>query len=329
LAFSPTITLSLSHNGQIAATMECDTPPDIKEEDDESKCNVADDVEKKKEHDQKMDFEISTKNLQTLKEKQQIKSNCVPHEDDPVPLQEGPDTEETFKAEVDVTLKAPAVATATAAVQADATLTIPKCKPTTTTESVQEENYSSAPAAVATAPVTAKPTSSEMTSASIGVGSAPSTPSRPHSHHASSNTSSSSGKNRHHSHHRRRMANIGVQCRRDKTISKHVGFGVSDGDVAAAAATASSQKYAGFSMANPCPPLSNSTKYKFGSLMRVETYPNGGGKTLHMWQHEISAASDALSNGCTETKENIETEIAKEFLKVRFRLNSHISVSFV
>lgn len=66
-------------------------------------------------------------------------------------------------------------------------------------------------------------------------------------------------------------------------------------------------KYAGFSLANPCPSLEGSVKYKYGSFMRVETYPNGGGKVLHMWQDEIN------------TLEESEIEaLAKEFIEEAF-----------
>ena len=53
------------------------------------------------------------------------------------------------------------------------------------------------------------------------------------------------------------------------------------------------RKYAGFSLANPCPSLEGSVKYKYGHLMRIETYPNGGGEVLHMWHDEIRHMSDA------------------------------------
>ena len=72
-------------------------------------------------------------------------------------------------------------------------------------------------------------------------------------------------------------------------------------------------------MANPCPSLaelgtnrslSNGRgKYKFGQLMRVETYPNGGGKVLHMWQDEINALR--LPEADLE-------RIAEEFLHVSY-----------
>ena len=108
-----------------------------------------------------------------------------------------------------------------------------------------------------------------------------------------------------------------MQCRRDKNIPKHVGFG--EGATAAAAVlAATSAKYGGFSLANPMPSLAGSSKYKYGALMRVETYPNGGAKVLHMWQQEISAVSEALSNGCGETREKIESDIAAEFLREAF-----------
>ena len=139
-----------------------------------------------------------------------------------------------------------------------------------------------------------------------------------------SKTSGSSSKHHHRDHrdghhhrHHRKQASIGVQCRRDKNIPKHVGFG--EGATAAAAAlAATSAKYGGFSLANPMPSLAGSSKYKYGALMRVETYPNGGAKVLHMWQQEITAVAEALSNGCGETREKIESDVAAEFLREAF-----------
>ena len=127
------------------------------------------------------------------------------------------------------------------------------------------------------------------------------------SHHKSSSsssssrskTSSSSSSSHHHHSSSNKKSSIGVQCRRDKNVEKYVGF--------KAAATPARTKYAGFSMANPCPALGNS-KYKYGHLMRVETYPNGFGKVLHMWQDEL--------NGLDEKELEI---VAKEFLVEAFR----------
>ena len=77
-------------------------------------------------------------------------------------------------------------------------------------------------------------------------------------------------------------------------------------------------KFSGYSMANPCPSLAESGssrslsngggKYKFGHLMRVETYPNGGGKVLHMWQDEINS----LRLGEADLE-----RVSEEFLHVR------------
>ena len=146
--------------------------------------------------------------------------------------------------------------------------------------------------------------------------------------------------------HRPKRANIGIQCRRDKTYEKTVGFAPA---AAAAAPTATSTstptatltspptvtlatptsasptpaassevpsevrmargfanspRYAGYSMANPCYNLAN--KYKYGHLMRVEIYPNGGGKVLHLWQDEF----DHLN-------EQEVDELARDFVKVK------------
>lgn len=81
---------------------------------------------------------------------------------------------------------------------------------------------------------------------------------------------------------------VHFQVRLDKSYSKHVGFA----------------RNFGLSMANRCPSLAN-TKYKYGSLMFVETWPNGGGKVLHMWHDDIK-----------DLGEKEQEEIADEFLEV-------------
>merc|ERR1712088_1001185 len=67
------------------------------------------------------------------------------------------------------------------------------------------------------------------------------------------------------------------------------------------------RKYAGFSMANPCPSLEGSVKYKYGHLFRIETYPNGGGEVLHMWHDEIQYMD-----------ESEQEKVANEFIEEAF-----------
>lgn len=137
---------------------------------------------------------------------------------------------------------------------------------------------------------------------------------------------------------RPKRANIGIQCRRDKTLDKTVGFAPSappaatatssSTTVTAATTTApvsatptptvssevpaevrmssgfvSNPRYAGYSMANPCYNLAS--KYKYGHLFRVEIYPNGGGKVLHLWQDEFAQLGDKEVD-----------ELAREFVQV-------------
>ena len=45
---------------------------------------------------------------------------------------------------------------------------------------------------------------------------------------------------------------------------------------------------------------------KFNGLFRVEIYPNGGGKVLHMWQDEIKDLTEVEME-----------ELAKEFIEVK------------
>ena len=133
--------------------------------------------------------------------------------------------------------------------------------------------------------------------------SAPTTPhghksSRHHHHHSSSSHKDKDRSHRssHHrsDHHRRKRYNVGVQCKiGDKNKSN------------SSSSSTSTLRFTGYTMANPCPSLEGSVKYKYGHFMRVETYPNGGGKVLHMWQDEINQLND------------VEMEnLAKEFIEV-------------
>lgn len=132
--------------------------------------------------------------------------------------------------------------------------------------------------------------------------SAPTTPSghkssHHHRSHHSSSSSSHRDKDRHHHrsshHHRRKRYNVGVQCK------------IGDKQISAKSSSSGVSKCAGFSLANPCPSLEGSVKYKYGHLMRVETYPNGGGRVLHMWQSDYAHFSEAE-----------QEELAHEFVEV-------------
>ncbi len=109
-----------------------------------------------------------------------------------------------------------------------------------------------------------------------------------------------------------KRASIGIQCRRDKTKEKLVGFDSANtrstpGDYSKTPEHSTGPKvdkcFAGYSMANPCYHLGD--KYKYGHLMRVEVHPNGGAKVLHLWNDEISSLAE-------KEVENI----AKDFIKV-------------
>lgn len=155
-------------------------------------------------------------------------------------------------------------------------------------------------------------------------------------HHSSSSSSSrhrDRDRDRDRDRHRPKRANIGIQCRRDKNLEKTVGFSSSSTTTEGASTTTatstettttaskpstdvaptdfnarsefvSSPRFAGFSMANPCYNLAG--KYKHGSLMRVETYPNGGGKVLHLWQDEFAHFSEQELD-----------QLARDYVKVK------------
>ena len=122
-----------------------------------------------------------------------------------------------------------------------------------------------------------------------------------HHHHSSSHRDKDRSHHRsersHHrssDHHRRKRYNVGVQC---KVGDKY--------KTSSSGSSSAACKSAGYSLANPCPSLEGSVKYKYGRFMRVETYPNGEGKVLHLWHDEISGLNE----------KEIE-EVAKEFIEV-------------
>ena len=114
---------------------------------------------------------------------------------------------------------------------------------------------------------------------------------------SSNNTPHKKSSSSSHRHHRPRRANVRIQCRIDRHQK-------------APGATSSTARR-GFCMANPCPTLAGHPKYKYGHLMSVETYPNGGAKILHMWQEDLEGIGE----------EELE-EVAKEFLEVRLHYRS-------
>jgi len=67
------------------------------------------------------------------------------------------------------------------------------------------------------------------------------------------------------------------------------------------------RKQCGYSLANPLKSLQGVRGYKWGHLMYLEVYPNGGGKVLHAWQEDLDMLSD---------KEN--REFADEFVTEAF-----------
>ena len=130
-----------------------------------------------------------------------------------------------------------------------------------------------------------------------------------HHHHSSSHRDKDRSSSHHHrsersshhrssDHHRRKRYNVGVQCKVGDKYNK----------TSSSSSSGSTNISAGYSLANPCPSLENSVKYKYGRFMRVETYPNGEGKVLHMWHDEISGLNE----------KEIE-EVAKEFIEVSIK----------
>ncbi|KAF4532614.1 hypothetical protein B566_EDAN013519 [Ephemera danica] len=84
-----------------------------------------------------------------------------------------------------------------------------------------------------------------------------------------------------------KRASIGVQCRRDKSMGKHVAFDLK------------------CVMPRPVPLTVEPLKYS--PLIRVETYPNGGASVVHLYQDEIKDLSkEAMS------------ELVEEYFKVVF-----------
>ncbi|XP_046684250.1 general transcriptional corepressor trfA-like [Homalodisca vitripennis] len=88
-----------------------------------------------------------------------------------------------------------------------------------------------------------------------------------------------------------KRASIGVQCRRDKTFEKFVSKnGKSDKNMP---------------MPRPVPLSEESLKY--GHLIRVETYPNGGASVVHLYQDEIQNLSSTEMD-----------ELVTEYFKIVF-----------
>jgi len=131
-----------------------------------------------------------------------------------------------------------------------------------------------------------------------------------------------------------RKCSIGVQCRRDKTLPKTVTLENSQespvqtpqpvqqarpvqitseySDLSIKPEPVNEQqrpvRYGGFSMANPLHSLEGCHGYKWGHLMMVEVYPNGGGKVLHMWQDDLDKLTEEENNA-----------LAPEFVEEAFR----------
>jgi len=139
------------------------------------------------------------------------------------------------------------------------------------------------------------------------------------SHHYRDHGDSSS-RRRHgsgHRHHKVKKASIGVQCRRDKTLPKTVTADSSTVEVVVKQEAEVKEVkpsvsevclYRGFSMSNPMRNLAGCHGYKWGHLMMVEVYPNGGGKVLHLWQEDLDKLTEDENNA-----------LAYEFVDEAFR----------
>lgn len=107
-------------------------------------------------------------------------------------------------------------------------------------------------------------------------------------------------------------ASIGIQCRRDKTVPRTVNEvsrpvnGPSEGAASGIPASARPRLF-GYSLANPLTSLQGVRGYKWGHLMFLEIYPNGGGKVLHAWQDDLDTLTE---------EENLE--FAREFTTEAF-----------
>lgn len=103
-----------------------------------------------------------------------------------------------------------------------------------------------------------------------------------------------------------KRANIGVQCRRDKTIDKYVKRGSPDSTISMGPKIDYQIKH--FSLPRPLPYLQPGLEHlKYGRFIRIENYANGGATLVHMYQDEIECL----------TKDQME-ELADEYFKVFF-----------
>lgn len=110
-----------------------------------------------------------------------------------------------------------------------------------------------------------------------------------------------------------KRCNIGVQCRRDKTLARYI---TSEDMTSAFSCLLPKIRTSSIPLLHPA--LEN---LKYARFMRVEVYPNGGASVVHMYQDEI----DSLQK--TEIP-----ELASEFFKVcsnlstySYCLSSHLS----
>jgi len=117
------------------------------------------------------------------------------------------------------------------------------------------------------------------------------------------------------------VASIGVQCEEaapgDRAhpgdslpgeVSSLPSHNISTEDVKPSLST--SRKQCGYSLANPLKSLQGVRGYKWGHLMYLEVYPNGGGKVLHAWQEDLDMLSDA------ENREFADEFVTEAFIEV-------------
>jgi len=71
-----------------------------------------------------------------------------------------------------------------------------------------------------------------------------------------------------------------------------------------------SRKHCGYSLANPLRSLEGVRGYKWGHIMYLEVYPNGGGKVLHAWQEDLDMLSDA------ENKQFADEFVTEAFIEM-------------
>jgi hypothetical protein len=112
------------------------------------------------------------------------------------------------------------------------------------------------------------------------------------------------------------VTSVGVQCEEPVTQARAVPSESAEPSTHTSApvdikpSVIPTRKHCGYSLANPLRSLDGVRGYKWGHVMYLEVYPNGGGKVLHAWQEDLDMLSDA------ENKEFADEFVTEAFIEM-------------